>query len=338
VDGRAIRTKSVEQVVSELEAAFQAGARLITFADDNFIGKIPHARELLTELVRWNRGHGYRARLSCEASLNLVEHPDIMKLMQEANLCTLYVGVESPDEKCLEETRKKQNFGQLTVDQRVRKLSRHGFVVMAGIIVGFDADDLGCFKRVVDWVNRLGVPYTTAGQLIAMAGTDLAERLRGANRLFGQLGASMVDEKQVSANCTGTVNFYPKQMTPDQLMRGANWMTRRIYSSDSIRSRLKEMMGQVGAKMSWLRLRATVFSFFSWRVFILSFWAYATARPPLRKVFWTALAMLIKYPRKIQPLISFLIMNWHAHHLAIQYFGDPEETVEEPFLEVVDSS
>ncbi len=63
-----------------------------------------------------------------------------MRLMAEAGLVAVFIGIESPDEDALRETKKYQNVRGSIVD-RVRKVQDAGLEVYAGMIVGFDSDD-----------------------------------------------------------------------------------------------------------------------------------------------------------------------------------------------------
>ena len=44
-----------------------------------------------------------------EASIDLADDPELMRLMVEANIASVFVGIESPNEESLRETKKFQN-------------------------------------------------------------------------------------------------------------------------------------------------------------------------------------------------------------------------------------
>jgi len=52
--GRKIRTKTIDQIITELDGARAAGAEAIFFSEDNFFARPSFTKELLTEIVRWN--------------------------------------------------------------------------------------------------------------------------------------------------------------------------------------------------------------------------------------------------------------------------------------------
>ena len=82
--GRRPRIKTPEQVVAELEAQHRLGARVIFLVDDNFIGNKKAAKEILRAIIAWQHEHGYPLTFFTEASLDLAEDDELMRLMAEA--------------------------------------------------------------------------------------------------------------------------------------------------------------------------------------------------------------------------------------------------------------
>ena len=108
--GRNPRLKSPEQVVAELDKLVECGiSGSVYFVDDNFIGNRKAALELLPHLVEWQKRHGFRIRLSCEATLNIAKRPEILALMREAYFVTVFCGIETPDPDALKAIQKDHN-------------------------------------------------------------------------------------------------------------------------------------------------------------------------------------------------------------------------------------
>ncbi len=106
--GRQPRLKTPEQVTPELDAMLaQPGCPpVLYFVDDNFIGNRKAAREMLPQLVAWQRKKHYPLRFACEATLNLAKQAEILSLMREANFTTVFVGIETPEIAALKAMRK----------------------------------------------------------------------------------------------------------------------------------------------------------------------------------------------------------------------------------------
>ena len=52
--GRKYRTKSIDQIMQELQNAHDIGARTVFFSDDNFLGNKGFTQKLLASVIEWN--------------------------------------------------------------------------------------------------------------------------------------------------------------------------------------------------------------------------------------------------------------------------------------------
>ncbi len=48
------------------------------FVDDNFIANPHAAKQLLEELVRWQKDRGFPVDFACEATINIVKRPELL--------------------------------------------------------------------------------------------------------------------------------------------------------------------------------------------------------------------------------------------------------------------
>ncbi len=66
-----------------------------------------------------------------------------MRLMVDANISEVFIGIETPNEAALRETKKIQNLRDRggTMLEKVHRIQETGIEVWCGIIVGFDHDD-----------------------------------------------------------------------------------------------------------------------------------------------------------------------------------------------------
>ena len=110
IGGRVARAKTPAQFLAELDALRLSGWRGTVFiADDNFIGDRRRVRELLPEVAAWMRKHDYPFTLTTEASINLARDEEMTRMMVEAGITKIFVGIESVDEQALRITRKPHN-------------------------------------------------------------------------------------------------------------------------------------------------------------------------------------------------------------------------------------
>ena len=183
--GRRPRTKFSAHLLAELEALFGLGYRgHIDFVDDNFVGNTAKVRELLKALRNWSRRRDYPFYFSTEASINLAENEELLRLMQENDFRYVFVGFESPDEDVLVQAQKLQNQRSSVIDA-VRELTAHGMIVNGGFILGFDGETAHTAGHMIDLIQGAGICMAMVGTLYALPNTQLSRRLRREGRLFG---------------------------------------------------------------------------------------------------------------------------------------------------------
>ncbi|HSP17764.1 MAG TPA: radical SAM protein [Thermoanaerobaculia bacterium] len=230
--GRKPRTKTLAQVRAELDLLHALGAKNLFFVDDNFIGNIPQARELLKGIAEYQNEHGQPFRFGTEASLNLAQHEDLMQLFNEANFKWVFIGIESPDPDALRETKKLQNLRE-DILTSLRRIYAHGIDIFAGFIVGFDHDTVKTFDHQRDFIMASGIQVAMVGLLTALPRTPLYERLRKDGRLL---------EGESLDNTRLATNVVPKSMTALEMRRGYQELYHTLCSDWAIADRLKNKL------------------------------------------------------------------------------------------------
>ncbi|MDQ3033025.1 MAG: B12-binding domain-containing radical SAM protein [Myxococcota bacterium] len=179
--GRRPRLKTAEQILVELEA-LRARFDTVFVVDDNLIGNKKAVKPLLRAIVDWQRERGYPLTFFTEASLDLAEDRELLGLMVEANFQTVFVGIESPNEAALRETKKNQNLRGGLVE-RVRRIQVAGLEVWCGMILGFDSDDETIFAAHESFLRESRIAHAMVGMLSAIPKTPLYLRLKHEKRL-----------------------------------------------------------------------------------------------------------------------------------------------------------
>jgi radical SAM superfamily enzyme YgiQ (UPF0313 family) len=202
--GRVPRAKTTAQMLGELQRLHDLGYRgHVDFVDDNFIGNKRLAKAFLPHLRTWLEARDWPFEFSTEASLNLADDDELLSLMQDVGFFAIFVGIESPDEATLIATKKRQNTHR-SIAASVRKIYRHGIFVLAGYIVGFDAERGSVARALLECVEATGIPVNMVGLLYALPNTQLTRRLRAEGRLpdtYAKVEAHQGDQ------CTAGLNF-----------------------------------------------------------------------------------------------------------------------------------
>jgi len=182
--GRKPRIKTSRQIRAELDALRAQGVRGTFIVDDNLIGNKKAIRPVLRDLIAWQEQHGYPMTFFTEASIDLADEPELMRLMVEANIVNVFVGIESPNEVSLRETKKLQNVRPGgTLAEKVRRIQDAGMEVMCGMILGFDHDDETIFEAQVKFISEARVINVMLGMLSAIPKTPLYNRMVKEGRL-----------------------------------------------------------------------------------------------------------------------------------------------------------
>src|SRR5437660_1170488 len=108
VYGRRPRFKTKTQVIAELDALLKHRVEHAFLVDDNLVGNKKAIKEVLKAVIEWQETHGYPMSFLAEASLDLADDAELMRMMVEANIVVVFVGIESPNEASLRETKKLQ--------------------------------------------------------------------------------------------------------------------------------------------------------------------------------------------------------------------------------------
>ncbi len=206
--GRKPRTKSSEQMLTELQTLYDLGWRGSVFiVDDNFIGNQRNVKIFLRALIPWMEAHDYPFTFMTEASVNLAEDTEMLSLMAAAGFYAVFLGIETPDQDSLQVTRKVQNTRNPLVEA-CQKINDAGLLIYAGFILGFDGERTGAGDRIQTFVEQTGIPQPMLGLLQALPHTALWERLNKEERLHLKESTPVGDQNAL-------MNFEPTRPISD---------------------------------------------------------------------------------------------------------------------------
>jgi radical SAM superfamily enzyme YgiQ (UPF0313 family) len=280
--GRNPRLKTPQQIIGELDQLADGGTPSVYFVDDNFIGNPKAAQELLPHLIAWQKRRDYQVRLSCEATLNMAQHPKILEMMREAFFTNVFFGIETPEAGALKAMKKTQNL-RTPVLESIETMNRYGIEAASGIIMGLDTDTPETPQAILDFVDMSKIPILTMNILYALPKTALYERLEKAGRLNSGEGRdsnieflrpydevvtdwkrvireSYAPEKLYARYAAQSVQTYPHRVKPADPLRQLTWFNakralgilRRLIWRVGIRS---DYRGEFW-KMFWTQLKA----------------------------------------------------------------------------------
>ncbi|HXO00761.1 MAG TPA: radical SAM protein [Stellaceae bacterium] len=231
VFGRRPRLKTIAQVIAELDGLVAAGKRDAFVVDDNLIGNKKAIKPILREIIAWQKRNGYPLTLTTEASIDLAEDDEMIALMVEANFESVFIGIESPNEDALRETKKIQNLSDRsgTVMEKVHRIQQAGLEVWCGMIVGFDSDNADVFAAQREFIRESRIALAMVNILFAIPRTPLHTRLGKEGRLVE------LDDMVVHA---ATTNVRPSRIGRRELCDGYVDLMRDLYAPEAYFSRV----------------------------------------------------------------------------------------------------
>jgi radical SAM superfamily enzyme YgiQ (UPF0313 family) len=223
--GRKPRAKSPAQILSELDRLYALGIRNVFVVDDNFIANKAFAKAALAAVIQWQEAHGYPMTFSTEASVDLADQPEILDQLWRANFTSVFIGIETPRTKSLQETRKTQNLRGDSLEAKLSRIRDAGIVIQAGFILGFDHDDESIFDEQFEFLQRTGIGTPFISVLSPIPSTPLYDRLAREGRL-------RTDD--------GLVWFEPKLMSRERLKQGYLELNARLFEPEIFFERVFE--------------------------------------------------------------------------------------------------
>ncbi len=181
-DNNRAHNKSADLIVAELDHLCRLGVKQVLFACDNFIGEPRWAEEVIDKILEWQQRTGFRPSLYTWLTINLYKYDELMVKMRRAGFDMLFIGIESFSRNSLLETAKVQN-STADMISVVRKVQSYGFIVVAGLIFGFDSDTEASFEETISGLRDGALLSGDPSLLTALPGTPLYRRMKLSGRL-----------------------------------------------------------------------------------------------------------------------------------------------------------
>jgi radical SAM superfamily enzyme YgiQ (UPF0313 family) len=266
--GTIMRVAKPSRVIATVQAYFNAGWRgTMMIVDDNFIGRLSWAGEMIDALHGWQKAHHFPFDFIIQASILLADYDALRAKMARTRIKKVFIGIETINDESLKLCHKNQNVGRNMVEC-VWKIMRSGLQVMAGIIVGLDADNPGIFKEVYDFIQKAGIAVAMINWVLVLPWTKLEKRLKEEGRFIAH--------PENNPESFG-LSYKPKMMDARTLVEGFNWLQEKLYQKKAYYRRVGRMIHYLkptrGRMPSRLEFRAFFLSL--WKIGILSHdWRY----------------------------------------------------------------
>jgi len=181
-DNNRTHSLSPKLIVEEIDFLVDQGVKQITLACDNFIGDLAFANAVVDEILLWQQKTKKKISIYTWLTINVYQYKALLTKMRKAGFDMLFIGIESFDHNSLLETAKVQN-DRYSLDESLKVIHSYGFIVIAGLIFGFDSDGPDFVNKTLEGIETSGLISGDPNWLTALPGTPLYYRMRLGGRL-----------------------------------------------------------------------------------------------------------------------------------------------------------
>ena len=219
--------RDVSEVVAEIKSQPR---KLIFFVDDNLVADFDAAKELFRALkplkIKW----------VSQGSIDMLEDPELMRLMVESGCLGLVIGFESINPDSLSRMNKQANRGlSAAYREQIEDLRRYGLQTWAAFTIGHDEDTVESIEALCQFAIESKFTFAAFNVLMPYPGTALYDKLARQNRLLYDGRWWLHPDFRFNH-----APFIPKLMTADELSQAGFAARKRFNSPASIIRRALE--------------------------------------------------------------------------------------------------
>ena len=213
---RGVRSRSVGNVIAEIEHCLALGYREIKFLDDTFAADYDRALRLAREI----KARGLDFSWFASACVNQVDAP-LLRAFKEAGCWAILLGGESGAQKNLNTLRKGSTLAQ--TQAAVRAAQAAGLRVSIPFMFGIPGETYADGLKTIEFALALDPDLANFHAITPFPGTDLYEN----HAKFGTISRDLRDYTYQGAA------FVPYTMTRDEIHALRQLGLRRFYSRPS---------------------------------------------------------------------------------------------------------
>ncbi|HEB37220.1 MAG TPA: B12-binding domain-containing radical SAM protein [Thermoplasmatales archaeon] len=247
--GRRLRKRPIDEVIEEIKSIPN---RVIIFRDASLTIDVDYSKSLFRAMK------GLGKKWIANGNINVLgRDEEFLRLAKEAGCIQWFIGLESLSKETLKRIHKTTNVNVIEkYGEYIEKIHKYGMAVFAGLIFGFDEDTPDVFETTYKALEEWRVDAAEFNILTPYPGTKIYDDFEKEGRIL---------TKDWSKYTQAHVVFKPKNMSPDDLMEGYTWITKKFYS---FHNSLKRCLYHLGYSLKWelspvstLSVAATNFGF-----------------------------------------------------------------------------
>jgi radical SAM superfamily enzyme YgiQ (UPF0313 family) len=165
-----MRFWSPEFIIKEFDKLVEMGVETIRIVDEMFLLNKKYYVPLCNMLKE--RGYADKVRMWAYSRVDTVTNPETLKLVREAGIKWLCLGIESSEKKVRLEV-SKGKFEDVDIVKVVKQVEESGIDVLANYIFGLPGEDIETMQKTLDLALELNTAGWNAYPAIALPGSQL---------------------------------------------------------------------------------------------------------------------------------------------------------------------
>jgi len=165
-----MRFWSPEFIIKEFDKLVEMGIETIRIVDEMFLLNKKYYVPLCNMLKE--RGYADKVRMWAYSRVDTVTNPETLKLVREAGIKWLCLGIESSEKKVRLEV-SKGKFEDVDIIKVVKQVEESGIDVLANYIFGLPGEDMETMQKTLDLALELNTAGWNAYPAIALPGSQL---------------------------------------------------------------------------------------------------------------------------------------------------------------------
>ncbi len=220
--------RCIDEVLREIE---QQERKFLFFVDDNIASDTGKLKELCRALIPM------KVRWISQASLNITQDAELMRLMADSGCLGHVMGFESITPASLRDAKKSPNIpGFSNYRHEVKVLRDHGMQVWAAFTLGYDNDSYDSILDTMEFALSNRFTFAAFNILMPYPGTPLYKKLQSENRLLYDGQWWLHPEYRFNQAA-----FVPKNMTADELTEACHLARNKFNSLPSLLYRFSDV-------------------------------------------------------------------------------------------------
>lgn len=230
-----MRYWSTDFVLKQFDKLVEMGVENIRIIDEMFLLNPKYYKPLCEGIIE--RGYGDNLRMWAYSRVDTIRRPDILKLVREAGIIWLGIGIESGDKNVRLEV-SKGKFEDVDINEVVGQVEDAGINVMANYIFGLPTDTHDSMRKTQDLAIELATLGWNGYSAMPLPGSQLyKDAVDGGWQLPD-------DYEGYSFHAYNTVPIPTDNLTSEEILKFRDEAYLEYHKSEKFLSKIKDKYGQ----------------------------------------------------------------------------------------------